>query len=147
MKDELEAARRESAIAEADVLDLQQENDRVQTEALDAKLSLKKHLLEHEREKSTYQHEIQELQRNLKDKHDQVEDLEVKLIIANKQVAAAEAEARQILHRAEAAEENGRFLKSQMELRKKESLARVRKDFEERMIHIEMENKVCLTSW
>ena len=46
MKDELEAARRESAIAEAEVFDLRQEIDRVQTEALELKFSLKKNSLE-----------------------------------------------------------------------------------------------------
>ena len=56
--------------------------------------------------------------------------------------AAKEAEVREILSRAEAAEENGRFLKMQCELSKKESVSRVRKEFEERLCHIEMDHKV-----
>ena len=99
-------------------------------------------MAENEHAVSTYKHEIQELQRNLHDNNQRMEDLEVKVIIANKQVAAKDSEVREILTRAEAAEENGRFLKSQFDLRKKESVVRVRKDFEERIAHIEMEHKV-----
>jgi len=141
VKDELEAARRESAIAEAEVFDLRQEIDRVQTEALELKFSLKKNSLEYERERATYQHENHELEKLIRELGGKMETLEAQVIVAKRQQVASEAEAREILQRAEAAEENGRFLKTQCELRKKESLARVRKEFEERMEHMNMEHK------
>ncbi len=77
----------------------------------------------------------------LQDRTAKVEEMEVKLIVARKQMLAKEGEMREVLSRAEAAEENGRFLKAQCELRKKESVARVRKDYEERICHIEMAQK------
>ncbi len=49
----MEAARRESAQAEAEIWDLRQEMDRVQSEGLEAKFSLKKLEERHEREKAT----------------------------------------------------------------------------------------------
>ncbi|QDZ22029.1 hypothetical protein HOP50_06g45710 [Chloropicon primus] len=141
VKDELEAARRESAMAEAEVSDLRQEIERVQGEALESKFLVKKFLVEHEREKATYQHEVRELQRYINGNKDKIEELEATVIVARKQQLEKDAEIREILSRAEAAEENGRFLKAQCERSKKDSLSRLRKDFEERSIHIELDHK------
>ena len=110
MKDELEAARRESAIAEAEVFDLRQEIDRVQTEALELKFSLKKNSLEYERERATYQHENHELEKLIRELGGKMETLEAQVIVAKRQQVASEAEAREILQRAEAAEEVRRAL-------------------------------------
>ena len=114
----------------------------VQSESLEAKFLVKKQKLDYEREKATYQHEVRELQRYIQDNKVKIEELEAKVIVARKIQSEKEAEARDVLHRAETAEENGRFLKAQCERSKRESLSRVRKDFEERILHITNEHKV-----
>lgn len=103
---------------------------------------LKKQTMEREREKATFQHEIRELQRYIHDNKAKIEALEAKAIVARRIQLAKEAEVREVLARAEAAEENGAFLKAQCETSKRESLSRTRKEFEESMLHIEMEHKV-----
>ena len=87
---------------------------------------MKKQKLDYEREKATYQHEVRELQRYIQDNKVKIEELEAKVIVARKIQSEKEAEARDVLHRAETAEENGRFLKAQCERSKRESLSRVR---------------------
>ena len=109
---------------------------------MEAKFLVKKQKLDYEREKATYQHEVHELQRYIQDNKVKIEELEAKVIVARKIQSEKEAEARDVLHRAETAEENGRFLKAQCERSKRESLSRVRKDFEERILHITNEHKV-----
>ena len=113
-----------------------------QAESLESKFLLKKQTMEREREKATFQHEIRELQRYIHDNKAKIEALEAKAIVARRIQLAKEAEVREVLARAEAAEENGAFLKAQCETSKRESLSRTRKEFEESMLHIEMEHKV-----
>ena len=84
---------------------------------MESKFLVKKKTMEHDRDKATFQHEVQELHQYIRENKEKIEELEAKVIVAKRQTAAKEAEVREVLVRAEAAEENGRFLKGHSERR------------------------------
>ena len=107
-----------------------------------AKFSLKKLQADYLRESSSLLQEVQELHAMVNERKAHNAVMEGKLDEARQQRQSVERELKDAIDRASSAEENAHFLKVECESRRKETVVRIREEFEERINAIEAEHKV-----
>ena len=95
-----------------------------------------------EREKVSLLQEIHELQRRVKECNDRCVEAQTSAREIQTEKVCLEFALKEAHDRTLAAEDNARFLKTECESRRKETLTVIRKDYDERLKHVEHEHKV-----
>lgn len=95
-----------------------------------------------EREKVSLLQEIHELQRRVKECNDRCVEAQTSAREIQSEKVCLEFALKEAHDRTLAAEDNARFLKTECESRRKETLTVIRKDYDERLKHVEHEHKV-----